>query len=136
MKGRRQDVWSYNKYRKKKSQILLGNWHFIGFLQDAGYLWKILKALAFGPVWSKSRFCFFFFPQEKIPTRKTVIFRELIYNQLTATKQRIPWLNLLISMFFTVLVSAFPAIFASALAKRYTQTPGYKLILLPKDRIY
>lgn len=33
--------------------------------------------------------------------------------------------------FFTILVSAFPAIFASALAKRHTQTPGYKLILLP-----
>lgn len=65
-----------------------------------------------------------------------MIFRELIYNQLTATTQRIPWLNLLISMFFTVLVSAFPAIFASALAKRHTQTPGYKLIRLPKDRIY
>lgn len=69
MKGRRQDVWSYNKYREK-SQILLGNWHFIGFLQDAGYLWKILKALAFGPVWSRSRFYFFFFPRKKyLPER-------------------------------------------------------------------
>lgn len=73
-------------------------------------------------------FLLFVFPGMIYPPETDVIYRQLIYNQLTATTQHIPWLNLLISMGFFILISAFPAIFALNLQKRHTWAPEYRLI--------
>lgn len=70
----------------------------------------------------------FVFPGMIFPPETDVIYRQLIYNQLTATTQHIPWLNLWISMGFFILISAFPAIFALHLQKRHTWAPEYRLI--------
>lgn len=79
-----------NTGKKNKSKTLLGTWHFIGFLQDARCFQKKFESFYFWTSLGQNQIWLLFISQEKLPTRKTVIFRQLIYNQLTAATQCIP----------------------------------------------
>lgn len=77
-----------NTGKKKKKQHLAGDLAFYRFL--AGCFQKKFESFYFWTSLGQNQIWLLFISQEKIPTRKTVIFRQLIYNQLTAATQCIP----------------------------------------------
>lgn len=84
---------------QQQQKHLTGDMAFYKFLAERSIFTENFEGICFWTSLEEIQILLLFvFPGMIFPPETDVIYRQLIYNQLTATTQHIPWLNLWISM--------------------------------------